>query len=691
MINAACPECGKTFPVDNKDIGKFKLCACGERFRLENPSNFFGSMHGGAGGFHDDELSVDQRFQGKKISPRLILTGVAAVVAVIILPICATQWYGTYEAKSAFILGLNAFNSKNFSEAGRHLQHCIDLRPQWSVPHLYAGNAAFRSGNMEGARRHFENCLKRPPQLDVHYAVAHANLAVLDLMAEPRQVDAAYEHAAKAYQSDRKYLPGSILVAQKMTEEGKFKELDTFLQEIYGEIHRAPTEVRGLWYLMSTAVKAHQGDMKETMGLYPQIRSLYPDVQLHNSIDLLLMNSLVSQQHPDLEEDNVKKIYNIVSNINISAMPIDKKESTYRALARLHYIAGHEELAAESLGAAMRHGQATDNDRLQLLRLWKIVYLKSSGDTVLKNIRELTTKLMGSEEFIKMAGVTFFLESLAFFDALNHKDSEEVKARLFAKGLELYPQDAAMLRRHGLQMVEAGDVIDGLSRLRESLRANPKQADLKDFLDSIYREPRIENFRPTAEQAVDTRPLMRVKVLSASPYGLDESQLKFKLDGKDILPTRGADTYFYLPANELEAGQHEFSVVAVDLAGNKAEKSFSLALDNRPPTAVVSRFMPDELELTFKDDYSGIDVDSVSITLKAAPGNESKAFVYIAKDGQFQLDDATRAIKRGDPLPVQNTIGIKWPYILKPGVYLIILKMSDRSGNSTETDLEAKL
>ena len=150
----------------------------------------------------------------------------------------------------------------------------------------------------------------------------------------------------------------------------------------------------------------------------------------------------------------------------------------------------------------------------------------------------------------------------------------------------------------------------------------------------------------------------------------------------------------FVPESDLEGGKHVAEFSAEDMVGNSGSKSFTFWIDLSGPVsklvkpgAVTEETRP-TIEIKLEDELSSVAMESVTIVLKSAPGSSHDVAIQIVSQGQYNLTDKSHGIERGNPVSEDGKIAFRPPGRLKPGVYLITMKMSDVHGNSSKQELK---
>ncbi|MGQ9696523.1 MAG: Ig-like domain-containing protein [Armatimonadota bacterium] len=173
---------------------------------------------------------------------------------------------------------------------------------------------------------------------------------------------------------------------------------------------------------------------------------------------------------------------------------------------------------------------------------------------------------------------------------------------------------------------------------------------------------------------------VKVSVTAEDANGI--ASVELRADGHSLLGPLSAPPFeFELDTTRLPEGSHSIEAVAVDRAGNLSSTSATVAIDNTPPTAVITHPLPLE-------EVSGM------LTIKGTARDATTASFgqYTLEYGAGQAPTQFTPIGLAVTTPVENDVlGQLDLKPLSPGVYTLRLTASDKAGNSTTTLVAVKV
>ena len=178
------------------------------------------------------------------------------------------------------------------------------------------------------------------------------------------------------------------------------------------------------------------------------------------------------------------------------------------------------------------------------------------------------------------------------------------------------------------------------------------------------------------------KPIVSVSA-SDDRSGVDSIEIVVKDDGNN-LPVNGTTSVrsdktaaTFTPTQPLHEGTYTVDVKVMDVAGNRAASKwqFTVELDTIPPTVLITRPSQEHTEnrrpiisATYTDNLSGIDVDSVKLTLDGTtiePDEVSETQVIFTPKFDLTFDIHTVTLEVSDTAPTPNTATQEWSFYVE--------------------------
>jgi hypothetical protein len=178
------------------------------------------------------------------------------------------------------------------------------------------------------------------------------------------------------------------------------------------------------------------------------------------------------------------------------------------------------------------------------------------------------------------------------------------------------------------------------------------------------------------------KPIVSVSA-SDDRSGVDSIEISVKDDGNN-LPVNGTTSVrsdktaaTFTPTMPLHEGTYTVDVKVMDVAGNRAASKwqFTVELDTIPPTVLITRPSQEHTEnrrpiisATYTDNLSGIDVDSVKLSLDGTtiePDEVSETQVIFTPKFDLTFDIHTVTLEVSDTAPTPNTATQEWSFYVE--------------------------
>ena len=178
------------------------------------------------------------------------------------------------------------------------------------------------------------------------------------------------------------------------------------------------------------------------------------------------------------------------------------------------------------------------------------------------------------------------------------------------------------------------------------------------------------------------KPIVSVSA-SDDRSGVDSIEIVVKDDGNN-LPVNGTTSVrsdktaaTFTPIMPLHEGTYTVDVKVMDVAGNQAASKwqFTVELDTIPPTVLITRPSQEHTEnrrpiisATYTDNLSGIDVDSVKLSLDGStiePDEVSETQVIFTPKFDLTFDIHTVTLEVSDTAPTPNTATQEWSFYVE--------------------------
>ena len=178
------------------------------------------------------------------------------------------------------------------------------------------------------------------------------------------------------------------------------------------------------------------------------------------------------------------------------------------------------------------------------------------------------------------------------------------------------------------------------------------------------------------------KPIVSVSA-SDDRSGVDSIEIAVKDDGNNLsvngtTSVRSDKTAAtFTPTQPLHEGTYTVDVKVMDVAGNRAASKwqFTVELDTIPPTVLITRPSQEHTEnrrpiisATYTDNLSGIDVDSVKLTLDGTtiePDEVSETQVIFTPKFDLTFDIHTVTLEVSDTAPTPNTATQEWSFYVE--------------------------
>ena len=178
------------------------------------------------------------------------------------------------------------------------------------------------------------------------------------------------------------------------------------------------------------------------------------------------------------------------------------------------------------------------------------------------------------------------------------------------------------------------------------------------------------------------KPIVSVSA-SDDRSGVDSIEIAVKDDGNNLsvngtTSVRSDKTAAtFTPTQPLHEGTYTVDVKVMDVAGNQAASKwqFTVELDTIPPTVLSTRPSQEHTEhrrpiisATYTDNLSGIDVDSVKLTLDGTtiePDEVSETQVIFTPKFDLTFDMHTVTLEVSDTAPTPNTATQEWSFYVE--------------------------
>ena len=178
------------------------------------------------------------------------------------------------------------------------------------------------------------------------------------------------------------------------------------------------------------------------------------------------------------------------------------------------------------------------------------------------------------------------------------------------------------------------------------------------------------------------KPIISVSA-SDDRSGVDSIEIVVKDDGNN-LPVNGTTSVrsdktaaTFTPTQPLHEGTYTVNVKVMDMAGNQAASKwqFTVELDTIPPTVLITRPSQEHTEnrrpiisATYTDNLSGIDVDSVKLSLDGTtiePDEVSETQVIFTPKFDLTFDMHTVTLEVSDMAPRPNMATQEWSFYVE--------------------------
>ena len=178
------------------------------------------------------------------------------------------------------------------------------------------------------------------------------------------------------------------------------------------------------------------------------------------------------------------------------------------------------------------------------------------------------------------------------------------------------------------------------------------------------------------------KPIVTVSA-SDDRSGVDSIEITVKDDGSN-LPVNGTTSVrsdktaaTFTPTQPLSEGTYTVDAKVMDAAGNQAASKwqFTVELDTIPPTVLITRPSQEHTEnrrpiisATYTDNLSGIDVDSVKLTLDGStiePDEVSETQVIFTPKFDLTFDVHTVTLEVSDTARTPNTATQEWSFYVE--------------------------
>ena len=178
------------------------------------------------------------------------------------------------------------------------------------------------------------------------------------------------------------------------------------------------------------------------------------------------------------------------------------------------------------------------------------------------------------------------------------------------------------------------------------------------------------------------KPIVTVSA-SDDRSGVDSIEIAVRDDGNN-LPVNGTTSVrsdktaaTFTPTQPLSEGTYTVDAKVMDAAGNQAASKwqFTVELDTIPPTVLLTRPSQEHTEnrrpiisATYTDNLSGIDVDSVKLTLDGStivPDEVSETQVIFTPKFDLTFDVHTVTLEVSDTAPTPNTATQEWSFYVE--------------------------
>lgn len=708
MIETFCPDCRKFYHLKDDLVGKTVKCKCGSSFLVHPPRDMLSEddapppprqAEDGAAGKSEfwrkgmGEQLLEDQF-GKKITARVFITGGFLIAVIAGLGFCIELWYGTFKAKAAFMDGEAAAASNDWNKAMDKFEMCIQLKPKWAAPYLYAGYISYQKGQFGEAERYCREMVDIRKDNRSRF-IGLTNLAALSMAREKPDLDSAERYLQEVMGEVSEHPHAILLKALLKYEKGQMSEIDPLLKKLYLSMITEPQQQKEATVIYSV-VRTYLGfatkDLRSVVG-HSSILLNGEWAKLYRGMGMLMLLSLAADMdNLNINDSEQRKIYDLVRGVRVEDLEPKYKDFARMAAANMELNVGNNQSAIAMREARIAEGKADAAERYELLKLLRVTRDKENdinGKRVLDHkMKALFDGLLKDDAFVTGKGVGLIVLAMEHNDFMENRQES---LQILDRGLSLFPNDSRLQRRKGVLLFRDGKYVEGLAYLEKSLKLNPSQDDLKEDLGRYRAAPVFADFMPVKPKDCVARPLIHLRIESGSPMPV--TNVLFKLDGQEITMKKGGDEYFYLPGADLQEGIHSLSVTAEDGIGNRKEEQFSFPSDKTPPVIKLvapsspMRDSQPEFRLKLEDKVSGVAAESVQLLIVSAAETTEKIRMLVINSGSYCISDPANRISVGVRLASSSDIVFRVPRPLKPGLYKFEAKLADAVGNETKMDL----
>ncbi len=613
-----------------------------------------------------------------------ILSGVMLLVC---LPMGLRFWR-VFRTRRAFAAAVAHYNDGRYPEALKALDLCARYMPDRVVVYRLAGYACTQLADPDygRARGYYETMLKYAKGEDA--AEAHVALGGLYLRRDAegqRDLDQAIEHLKAALDGDDDLADAHGALGIAYALKGLPKTADAHLERAWqayadGETVGAGASAR-LWQIASMY---RTGELVEASRAFDELCGAAPDVP-RAKYQAALALARAFRANEDGLSSSIRAYY--LQGTGLVPAELRKKHGL-----RIHTLAA---AACDRLGKPdqaldyyrQAHGAAADNAmaRRNLAHALFQAAQSQKDEAERKKLLDESLALYrlllkdGQLEGDERKQVSLALASLAW----NAGKKAEAQAIIQSIGSS---DSALTARMEAAAAIRAKDYRKAVAHLEAALKADPKQPDVAALVARLKAPPEIRKFRVNTRNPYDRRPMISVAFLPrALPEPIPPANVRLTLDGRNVQPLFAKAECFFVPANDLEPGEHKMELTVTDTLGLAATRalSFSIQQDKEPPTVVGIAPAPDSTAasetpvIAFRaTDPSGIDLSSMSAVLARGSG---PSLAIIAK-GRYAIGFKKGEIDKGDPVKL-GAARFQFTRPLKHGEYTLRVGVSDTRGN----------
>lgn len=640
-------------------------------------------------------------------SLRALIISVIAIASLLSALVYANKTYQkhAFEAKAALLLneaqqaqagGQHKIAYKKYLELGK-------LKPKWAVPHFEAALLAMRL-NKKSKTKRLRAALKLPGMTPAQKSIIHTDLGLLALAKKKPAKNTARKHLKAALKLRPKMLRPQLMLASLDFLAGDLKGTVAHLA-VVEKNQPALATIKGaekIYRLLKLRLAFKQKDKEAWLREYPLARKEDTSAAFAEETSRMALEFIIADPKTELKKDHAlfalseKCVANLKDNI--------LAETAHAAIAKLYYRAKQYDQALASLKKVSVHRGTPSACEKMRLAIY-IARAKAEKDakkkaalhkTVLKTYRQFIAK----KGLFKPERKKWLLAAMGYCDQNKLKKNAD---ELLTMGLKTCPDLLPLLRRAGyLKFQEAANLAkkkppastekqskiyrEGRAFMEKALALDPGQKDLAAELESFKKPPLIDQFRASAPNRTQARPLIHLRITNGAPFPILPSSIKITLDGKVVKPKKGGSEYFYPQTQDLSPGVHTVVATAADLVGNTATKKFTFPVDLTPPQAkllapigAADSEMP-LVTISIFDKLTSVDPTTLAVQVH----NAKDSPVYsqkIIQDGVFVIANKKLHYKKGTPVADLSKISFRLLHPLRTGIYEVRVQVQDVRGN----------